>query len=87
MNMETAQTVKDLRQNSQVVAAKSVVSRRKPARGVVKFAKKPSANADAHIVTTSLQRSRKQKRSSNPSTSSCELWKPVRIQKEESIGK
>ena len=76
MKMETANTVKtvnDLKPRTQVVTAKSVVSRRKPARGVVKFAKKLNANANAHIVTTSLQRSRKQKRSPNQCTTSCEL--------------
>ena len=61
MNMEiahAAKTVKDLGLQTRVAVAKSVVSRRTPARGVVTFAKKPSANADAPTVTTSPQRSK-----------------------------
>ena len=49
-----AKIVKDLGLITRVVVAKSVVSRRTPARGVAKFAKTPSANADIHIATTSL---------------------------------
>ena len=70
MNMETAQTVKDLRLNTRIVAVKSVVNRRDPAGGAVKIAEKSKASADA---TISLQKSRKQKQSSNPSTSSCKF--------------
>ena len=55
MNMEiahAAKTVEDLGLLTRVAVAKSVVSRRTPAQGVVTFAKKPSANAYAPIASS-----------------------------------
>ena len=54
MNMEiahAAKTVEDLGMLTRVAVAKSVVSRRTLAQGVVKPVKKPSASASAPIVS------------------------------------
>ena len=62
MNMKVvhiSKTVKDLGVETRAAVAKSMVSRKTLAWGVVTFAKKFSANADALTVTTPLQRSRK----------------------------
>ena len=79
----TTKIVKNLGRKTRAAVANSAVSRKTLVWGVITLAKKLSADAGGPTVTTSPQRSREQKWSLNPSTTSCKFWKPVRTQKKE----